>query len=53
MSSIQVHTKTLAAFYDELKLIIQNLELSSRIRAIINETTRWETLQQEQRNSIK
>ncbi|GEO24189.1 HEPN domain-containing protein [Cyclobacterium qasimii] len=52
MSPIQIHSKTLAAFYDELKLIIDNLELSSRVRAIINETTRWETLQHEQRNSI-
>lgn len=49
MSSVRVHFATLYTFYEELESIIGNLEISTRLKSVVNETTRWEAISAEDR----
>lgn len=52
MAPLQIHHTTLLVFYDEVRLIINNIEYSRSIKSIINDTTRWEGLSNGQKDVI-
>jgi hypothetical protein len=52
MASFEVNLETLISYYDELRLVIDNLDYTKNIKSIINDTTRWEGISQPNKTLI-